>query len=297
MNRPSEAADHREEDAMTTKTATRPFGPMSLGLPGGDSGWSCGCDCKAHLDADCQPFNAPAEGKYCPACSAAIELGLIKTLGSLIRDAVEYDGKTRDLENLRKVYALRAAEDVRWMDFMNLWIGQTPSKRCGSAGMQVVEFHTKYATAPEDVPPALEPVAEVAPKPERQPVTEDGMYRNPQTGEIFKVQFNKAQGDGRRLYAKRLVLELGDNAGATKVVTSIPMTEELEPGEEALQVWGATFEYASGAMRWLDGAWKMSLEEAKKFGALYGTCCVCGRTLTDEKSIAAGIGPVCAEKF
>ena len=42
---------------------------------------------------------------------------------------------------------------------------------------------------------------------------------------------------------------------------------------------------------------KMSLADAKKFGALYGTCCVCGRTLTDEVSIEAGIGPVCAQKF
>lgn len=37
----------------------------------------------------------------------------------------------------------------------------------------------------------------------------------------------------------------------------------------------------------------MTLEEAKKFGRLYGFCVKCGRTLTDEQSIADGIGPVC----
>lgn len=58
-----------------------------------------------------------------------------------------------------------------------------------------------------------------------------------------------------------------------------------------------TFEYAPGAMRILSEETKMTLEQAKEFGALYGTCCVCGRTLTDEKSIEAGIGPVCANKF
>jgi hypothetical protein len=58
----------------------------------------------------------------------------------------------------------------------------------------------------------------------------------------------------------------------------------------------ATFVYAPGMMPLLSAKTKMTLEEAKAFGALYGTCCVCGRTLTDEKSIAAGIGPVCAGK-
>jgi hypothetical protein len=42
---------------------------------------------------------------------------------------------------------------------------------------------------------------------------------------------------------------------------------------------------------------RMTLDEAKSFGQLYGTCCMCGRTLTDEDSIAAGIGPICASKF
>ncbi|QOC56182.1 hypothetical protein SEA_MADI_37 [Gordonia phage Madi] len=41
----------------------------------------------------------------------------------------------------------------------------------------------------------------------------------------------------------------------------------------------------------------LSLEEAKAFGKMYGFCIRCGRTLTDEGSIAAGIGPICAGKF
>lgn len=44
-------------------------------------------------------------------------------------------------------------------------------------------------------------------------------------------------------------------------------------------------------------AHKMTLDEAAKYGALYGKCIECGRTLTDENSIAAGIGPICAQKF
>lgn len=30
---------------------------------------------------------------------------------------------------------------------------------------------------------------------------------------------------------------------------------------------------------------------------LFGTCCCCGRTLTNGSSIAAMIGPICAEKY
>lgn len=63
------------------------------------------------------------------------------------------------------------------------------------------------------------------------------------------------------------------------------------------------FEYAPGMVAKLDRALKagtahrMSLDEASAFGHLYGVCCVCSRELTDEVSIAAGIGPICARKF
>lgn len=84
---------------------------------------------------------------------------------------------------------------------------------------------------------------------------------------IYKVQ-RAVHGSGN-LYAKRLV-QRGEN-------------------------W--SFEYAPGAVRNLSNETRMTLDEARAFGALYGTCCACGRTLTDEASIAAGIGPVCANKF
>lgn len=42
---------------------------------------------------------------------------------------------------------------------------------------------------------------------------------------------------------------------------------------------------------------RMTLEEAKAYGQVTGTCCNCGRTLTDETSIAEGIGPICKTKF
>lgn len=89
---------------------------------------------------------------------------------------------------------------------------------------------------------------------------EIGMYRV--NGEIFKVQQSRESG---RLYAKRLT----------------------EDG----------FEYAAGAIRRIKASDRMTLEEAKEYGQATGTCCNCGRTLTNEESIRDGIGPVCSGKI
>lgn len=101
-------------------------------------------------------------------------------------------------------------------------------------------------------------------------VTEDGMYQT-SDGTVYKVQIAK-QGSGR-LYAKQLV------------------EHKTETGSS----W--SFEYASGAIHRLTPADKMSLEKAQEFGKLYGVCCRCAADLTDERSIEAGIGPICAGKM
>lgn len=116
------------------------------------------------------------------------------------------------------------------------------------------------------------PKAAPAQHPDAQPkdvtfTAPEGMHKV--GDEIFKVQ-RAVHGSGH-LYCKRLIP--GEGYGAK-----------------------ATFVYAPGFMKNLSAATKMTLEEAKAFGALYGTCCVCGRTLTNEESIAAGIGPICAGK-
>ncbi len=110
-----------------------------------------------------------------------------------------------------------------------------------------------------------------APAPTTKTVVDEGMWIIGEFGfhsahEIYKVQ-HAVHGSGH-LYAKRL----DENTGS--------------------------FIHAPGAIRKLASQGrKMTLKEAKEYGALYGTCVRCGRTLTDENSIAAGIGPICAEKF
>lgn len=122
-----------------------------------------------------------------------------------------------------------------------------------------------YADRPRIVVPVAPRPAQAAPK--ALPVDlEAGMYR---VGDVvYKVQ--KAIHGSGRMYAKRLVVH--------------------GPGE-------ATFEYDSGAIRKITAADRMTLDDAKAFGAVYGVCVSCGATLTDEVSIAQGIGPVCAKKF
>lgn len=101
-------------------------------------------------------------------------------------------------------------------------------------------------------------------------VTEDGIYLLDYT--VYKVQ--KAVHGSGNLYAKVLV------------VTSV------EDGKKK-----GHFDYAPGAIKNLMPQMKMDYDQAVEFGALYGVCCNCGRTLTADESIAAGIGPYCAKKF
>lgn len=125
------------------------------------------------------------------------------------------------------------------------------------------------------------PVREVAPVIEE--VSIEGMHRL--DGQIYKVQV-AVHGSGRP-YAKVLMTEqVGTCGGCEKC-----------DGEDKCPAYESRFEYAAGIVRRLSLETRLSLDEAKEFGAVYGVCCVCSRTLTNEESIAAGIGPVCAGKF
>jgi hypothetical protein len=97
---------------------------------------------------------------------------------------------------------------------------------------------------------------------------EDGMYVL--DGEIYKVQ-HAVHGSGQQ-YAKLFVP---------------PATE----GERA------TFQYAPGVVTRLRPEHRMSMDQAREYGALYGTCVRCGRVLTREDSIERMMGEICAGKI
>lgn len=73
---------------------------------------------------------------------------------------------------------------------------------------------------------------------------------------------------------------------------------ERAPQLVAKQLIEGHFEYkGKKPLSFIKAEHRMTLDEAKEYGKVTGTCCQCGRLLTNEESIAAGIGPICATKF
>lgn len=108
--------------------------------------------------------------------------------------------------------------------------------------------------------------APAAPAKQERVELEDGMYMV--DGTFYKVQ-HAVHGSGNQYAKQAFITDLGDGD------------------------FSVSFEYARGAIAKIRPEHKLTYEQAKEFGALYGTCCRCGKTLTDELSIALGIGPVC----
>lgn len=98
-----------------------------------------------------------------------------------------------------------------------------------------------------------------APRPVVAADLSEGMYRTAD-GSVYRVKRSR---DSGRLYAKSLDLLTGE------------------------------FAYAAGAVYRLTAADRMTLSQAKFLGCEMGICIVCGATLTDPVSVAAGIGPIC----
>lgn len=98
------------------------------------------------------------------------------------------------------------------------------------------------------------------------PVSTQGIYKvNARGGEtkIYKVYPNQT---GERLLAKLLV------------------TDGVDQNE---------WVYQGMAHRFVRAADKITMAEALKYGRITGICVCCGRTLTNELSVALGIGPIC----
>lgn len=58
-----------------------------------------------------------------------------------------------------------------------------------------------------------------------------------------------------------------------------------------------TWEYAKGMVMRLTEDQRLTQEQAAAFGHLYGVCCICTRTLSNDQSIERGIGSVCYAKM
>lgn len=127
------------------------------------------------------------------------------------------------------------------------------------------------------------------------PALLEGMHRTAD-GTIYKVQ-RAVHGSGQP-YAKKLTrhAECEGHETTSGAVGSLDYCDgTCVPADSDEVTW--SFVYAPGAINELSEGTRLSIEEAKEWGVLYGTCCVCAATLTDEKSIERGIGPICGKKF
>lgn len=95
----------------------------------------------------------------------------------------------------------------------------------------------------------------------------DGFFQTVDGTDVYKIQWNQTN---TRLYGKSL------NDGRFEYDTSAARTVQTGLGTGAIV--------------------PLTKERASAFGHLYGRCMVCSRKLTDEESIEAGIGPVCASR-
>jgi len=119
--------------------------------------------------------------------------------------------------------------------------------------------------------PAPEPVSATTAPTQVEP----GIYIDGE-GAIWKVQQNKAK---TSVYAK---------------VWSNHNGERLTLGGEKVH---GEWDYVPGGIRTASTARRMTLDEAKAFILLYGSCVRCGRTLKAAESVERGIGPVCITYF
>ena len=122
--------------------------------------------------------------------------------------------------------------------------------------------------------------SQLAPQPSPGPPLGGGSSSSPDDGwyvvdgEPWKVQWNRER---TRKYAKRLVRR--DPAAVREPVPDVG---------------AGSWEYVPGGLGIVarKGS-RMTIEDAERYGKLYGVCAVCGRTLTFEGSIERGIGPIC----
>jgi hypothetical protein len=232
------------------------------------------------------------------AAAPKVSQGKLDYVASLLRELWASDAETAE-ELVAELPTFDAAHIDRMIDnikpilpitegqarFMRNLVGQklAPASELAVALLDKVDYLTKteakrHLDDLQQLPDYVAPVA-AGEKPARRNTPEveaDGMYRNPATGEIFKVQI--AHHGSGKLYAKKLV-KLDE-----------PTTVR---GQEAHYA----FEMARGAIMTIKPEWRLTREDAKEFGDLYGCCMRCGTVLTDEKSIERGMGPTCYDKM
>jgi hypothetical protein len=113
-----------------------------------------------------------------------------------------------------------------------------------------------------------------------RPNITEGVYRVPDTGELWVVRHPINKPDGN-LYASILIIREQPEFDASGKIT--------RPAKVG-------FEYVKGGIRTLHESWRLTEAEAIAWGRMYGVCSKCGSELSKEESIERGMGDICAAK-
>ena len=134
--------------------------------------------------------------------------------------------------------------------------------------------------------------------------------------ELLDEKYTAAEAAGHHEWMNTHVISKAAASAALKRLFAMSTVNELDEGmyrvgEDIFKVYRTRetdrlvtktltedgFEYTGmKPLSFIKAEHRMTLDEAKAYGKVTGTCCVCSRKLTRESSIQAGIGPVCAGK-
>jgi hypothetical protein len=155
-------------------------------------------------------------------------------------------------------------------------------KKCPPRKREDTYRHSFVERAGRQEPTTNPPIAprEQFPAPRMPHELDDGMYRRPKDGKIFKV-YHTVHGANVQVAKELIVVDAGLKTDDGSWYRQ-PTVKFDYRGRKPLYT--------------LTPAMRLSIEEARDFGACYGTCCICGRTLTNELSIHLGIGPICGRR-
>lgn len=87
--------------------------------------------------------------------------------------------------------------------------------------------------------------------------------------------------------------ESGKNAGFLYIKSNKEYAGKVSPAGEFFPVSTC----ATATKEYLASFAENPALKAKEYGRLTGSCCFCARTLEDGRSVSAGFGPICADKF
>lgn len=237
---------------------------------------------------DCEEADKSAHRKYVIGEDITFDDGTIDTPENM--RSVKTSFRPASERSLKFMCDLVLSRDVAGMlpSMPTAWVAllQDMMQTLHDHGPYAVHGMSKYAQS--DVSTFIDqlkkqPVLKLGPKQNTNVELQDGIYKH-HTGHIYKLYHTQK---GIQV-AKRLLTR------TKPCYDCVDGTCDLPAGHICYE---AEWKYEGKApLAFIKPESRFNLEQAMEFGAIYGECALCGRELTNELSIALGIGPVCGNR-